>query len=91
MKNSSVYWRSVLNSRERLLITLNHQEPDRVPIDLASTQVTAISRIAYKNLRNYLGLPETEPEIPDRIELTSHGASGYTLVMNLVEAIPLTQ
>jgi len=58
----------ILNSRERLLRALNHQEPDRVPIDLASTQVTAISRIAYKNLRNYLGLPETTPDIPDRIQ-----------------------
>ena len=32
-----------------------------------------------------------QPEIPDRIDLTSHGPSGYTLVMNLVEAIPLMQ
>ncbi len=57
-----------MNSRERLLAALNHQEPDRIPIDLASTQVTAISRIAYKNLRAYLGLPGMEPEIPDRIQ-----------------------
>ena len=31
-----------MNSRERLLTTFNHQEPDRVPYDLASTQVTGI-------------------------------------------------
>ena len=49
-------------------MALNHQEPDRIPIDLASTQVTAISRVAYDNLRAYLGLPESKPEIPDRIQ-----------------------
>ena len=57
-----------MNSRERLLTTLNHKEPDRIPIDLASTQVTAISLKAYQNLRSYLGLPETSPVIPDRIQ-----------------------
>ena len=41
-----------MNSRERLLTALNHQEPDRVPYDLASTQVTGIQIKAYKGLRN---------------------------------------
>jgi unsaturated chondroitin disaccharide hydrolase len=31
-----------MNSRKRLLTSLNHQEPDRVPIDLGSTQVSGI-------------------------------------------------
>jgi uroporphyrinogen decarboxylase len=57
-----------MNSRERLLTTLSHKEPDRVPLDLASTQVTGISLIAYKNFRKYLGLPETSPVIPDKIQ-----------------------
>lgn len=57
-----------MTSRERLLTALNFQEPDRVPIDLGSTQVTTISKIAYRNLREFLGLEETEPVIPDRIQ-----------------------
>lgn len=57
-----------MNHRDRLLTALNHQEPDRVPIDLASTQVTGISRIAYENLRRYLGLPEQESIICDAIQ-----------------------
>ena len=55
-----------MTSRERVLTALNHQEPDRVPVDLASTQVTAISLKAYQNLRRFLGLPETNPVVPDR-------------------------
>ena len=37
-----------MNSRERVLTTLNHQEPDRVPFDLAGTQVTGIHIKAYR-------------------------------------------
>jgi len=45
-----------MNRRERVLCALNHQEPDRVPVDLAGTDVSGISAIAYKNLKSYLGL-----------------------------------
>jgi len=54
--------------RERLLLTLDHKQPDRIPVDLSSTQVTAISLQAYQNLRHYLGLPPSSPVIPDRIQ-----------------------
>ncbi len=57
-----------MTSRERLLTALNHQEPDRVPIDLASVQVTGISAIAYNRLRDYLGLDAREPQICDAIQ-----------------------
>lgn len=39
-----------MNSRERLLKALDHQEPDRVPLDLGSTQVSGIHVVAYQNL-----------------------------------------
>ena len=45
-----------MNSRERILMTLNHKEPDRVPFDLASTHVTSINVGAYENLCRYLGV-----------------------------------
>jgi uroporphyrinogen decarboxylase len=51
-----------------LLTALDHKEADRIPIDLASTQVTAISIKAYQNLRRYLGMSQTTPIIPDRIQ-----------------------
>ncbi|MCK5316028.1 MAG: hypothetical protein KAJ53_12925, partial [Anaerolineales bacterium] len=54
-----------MNSRERVLMALNHKEPDKVPYDLGGTVVTGIHVQAYKNLRNYLGLPEVEPIVVD--------------------------
>ena len=46
-----------MNSRERVLAALNHQEPDLVPIDMGSTENTTLCQIAYINLREYLGMP----------------------------------
>jgi uroporphyrinogen decarboxylase len=42
--------------RERVLAALNHQEPDRVPIDLGATRNTGINRYAYRKLIDYLGI-----------------------------------
>jgi uroporphyrinogen decarboxylase len=50
--------------RERVLAALNHQEPDRVPIDFAGTGVTTICYQAYDDLRVYLGL-DPRPFDPD--------------------------
>ncbi|HEX7594502.1 MAG TPA: hypothetical protein VF429_10060, partial [Anaerolineae bacterium] len=57
-----------MNSRERLLTTLEHREPDRIPFDLGSTQVTGIHVVAYRNLRHHLGLPQVEPILCDSIQ-----------------------
>jgi uroporphyrinogen decarboxylase len=57
-----------ISGRERLLKTLTHQEPDRVPLDLGSTQVSGIHVIAYQRLRQVLGLPPVEAQICDHIQ-----------------------
>ena len=57
-----------MTSRERLLTALDRREPDRVPFDLGSTQITGIHETAYRNLRTYLGLPQREPVICDAIQ-----------------------
>ena len=57
-----------MNSRERLLTTLDHREPDRIPFDLGSIQISGIHVIAYRNLRRALGLPETETILCDTIQ-----------------------
>jgi uroporphyrinogen decarboxylase len=46
-----------MTSRERVLATLNHQEPDRIPIDLGGFQ-TGIHREAYRELIAHLGYDE---------------------------------
>jgi len=57
-----------MNSRERVLKAINHQEPDRVPFDLGGTVVTGIHATAYIALREYLGLPSVEPNIIDILQ-----------------------
>lgn len=55
-------------SRQRLLAALDHEEPDRIPLDLGSTQVTGIHAVAYRRLREVLGLPPEEPQIYDQVQ-----------------------
>jgi uroporphyrinogen decarboxylase len=52
-----------MNSRDRILKALRHEEADRVPYDLSSTPVTGIHRVAYCGLRKKLGLPDRDPRI----------------------------
>jgi uroporphyrinogen-III decarboxylase len=65
-----------MNSRQRLLTTLNHQEPDHIPLDLDATQVTRIHHQAYEGFRQSLELPALEPTICDYIQ-------GVTLLGNV--------
>lgn len=46
-----------MTSRERVITALNHQQPDRVPIDLGGFQ-TGIHKKAYRALTQYLGYSE---------------------------------
>jgi uroporphyrinogen decarboxylase len=47
-----------MTSRERVLATIRHEEPDRVPIDIGGTGVTGVNLIAYGKLKRHLGLTE---------------------------------
>jgi len=55
-----------MKPRERLETALNHQEPDRVPIDLGSI-VSGITSGANEALTKYLGI-ETDDTIVDRVQ-----------------------
>ena len=57
-----------MNSRERILKTLNREEPDCIPYDLAGTTWTGITNIAYQNLRNFLGLNSSIPVWSDVVQ-----------------------
>ncbi len=46
-----------MTSRERLLAALDHQQPDRVPIDLGGNQ-TGIHKFAYQALLDHLGIAD---------------------------------
>jgi len=57
-----------MNSRERVLAALNHQEPDRVPICFSGHRSSGIMAIAYARLRDYLGLPKKPIRVYDPIQ-----------------------
>ena len=50
-----------MNSRERVLTSLSHREPDHVPLDLGGSDGTGIHRDAYKRLARYFGFCEDAP------------------------------
>jgi uroporphyrinogen decarboxylase len=47
-----------MNSRERIIKTLNHKEPDKIPIELNGSSNSSLTIEAYKKLRKFLGLYE---------------------------------
>ncbi len=49
--------RETMTSRERLLAALNHQQPDRIPIDLGGNQ-TGIHKFAYQALLDHLAVTD---------------------------------
>lgn len=49
-----------MTSKERFDLTVNHQQPDKVVVDLGSTAVTGIHVLSVENLRRYYGL-ESKP------------------------------
>jgi len=53
---------------ERVLKTVNHQQPDRIPFDLGSTLVTGITRNAYLNLVHHIGQPVKGLKLYDTIQ-----------------------
>jgi hypothetical protein len=59
-----------MDSRERVIRAVNHQVPDRVPIDLGALKASTISAIAYDRLKRRLGI-ETPTKVLDARFMTA--------------------
>ncbi len=57
-----------MTSRERVLTSLHHREPDRVPIDFSGHRSSGIAAMAYARLRDYLGLPKRPIRVYDPVQ-----------------------
>jgi uroporphyrinogen decarboxylase len=57
-----------MTSRERVLKAINHEEPDRLPIDLGGMASTGIMAIAYARLKQHLGIAEGETRLFDVLQ-----------------------
>jgi len=55
-----------MTSRERVVTVLNHQEPDRIPLDIGGSSSTSIVVEGYEKLKQYLGF-STETKIMNKV------------------------
>ncbi len=60
-----------MTSYERVAVSLNHHEPDRIPFDIGGTMVSGINIKALRDLKAYLGLIEPA-EVKDTITQMAH-------------------
>jgi uroporphyrinogen decarboxylase len=58
-----------LTPRERVLLSINHQEPDRVPIILGTSNTTGMKAAPYRALKKLLGIESPEKYIYNWPEL----------------------
>ena len=49
-----------MTHRERVIAALSHKEPDKIPIDLASTRDSSIVVESYERLKEYFGVVEKD-------------------------------
>jgi uroporphyrinogen decarboxylase len=57
-----------MNARERVMLALSHQEPDRIPIDLGGSICSSIHKDAYIELKKYLGMEVEELKMADYVQ-----------------------
>ena len=57
-----------MNSRERVLASINHIEPDRLPVDMGATPSSGISAVAYTNLNKHLGYQNSRTLVYDIVQ-----------------------
>jgi len=57
-----------MTSRQRVLASLNHCQPDKIPIDLSGHRSSGISAMAYARLRKQLGFPEKKIRVYDPVQ-----------------------
>jgi len=55
-----------MTSRERVIKALNHEEPDRVPVDFGGTGVTSLHEGIYCDIVRHLGLDLLPPKVFDQ-------------------------
>lgn len=71
------------SSKERLIDSLNHKQPDRIPIDLGSTSVTGIHVLAVERLRNYYGLEKRPIRLIEPYQMLGEIDSDLAEILNL--------
>jgi len=78
-----------MTSKERVLASLNHREPDAVPVDFGSTAVTGIHVNALAGLREYYGLEKRPIRVHEPYQMLGLIDEDLQEIMGIdVEGIP---
>ena len=77
-----------MNSRERVLTTMNHEEPDRVPIIMGVSNATSIKMETYRKLKQLLGIEAEDHYLYDWVELGTDGGFMATSVHTMMNDVP---
>ncbi|NOR15560.1 MAG: methyltransferase, partial [Candidatus Aminicenantes bacterium] len=57
-----------MTSRERVLAALNHNQPDRVPVDLSGHRSSGMAAMVYPKVRKLMGLPKAPIRVYDMVQ-----------------------
>ena len=71
-----------MNSRDRVIASLEHREPDNIPFDMGATPMTGIHIAAYQKLCQHLGLSEVPVKIEDTIQQLAHVDEDVHQILN---------
>jgi hypothetical protein len=58
-----------MNSRDKFLQTLNHQQPEGIVVDFGATPVTGIHVVVIEKLRNYYGLEKRPVKVTEPYQM----------------------
>jgi len=72
-----------MNSKERVLATLSHREPDHIPIDFGSTAVTGVHVSCVAGLRDHYGLEKRPVKICEPYQMLGFVEDDLKDVMGL--------
>lgn len=54
-----------MTSRERIISSINHQQPDKMAVDFGGTTCSSMAAVILSQLRDFYGLPQRPVEIMD--------------------------
>ena len=57
-----------MTSRDRVMASINHKNPDYLPMDLGSNVSAGISGMSYAKLKKYLGIERGHTRIYDVVQ-----------------------
>ena len=78
-----------MNSKERVLASLDHRTPDRVPVDFGATPVTGIHVRSIENLRKHYGLEYKPVKVTEPYQMLGEIEDDLAEVLG-VDTIPVS-